>query len=60
MRREFLRLLLDTSGQDLIEYALLTAVIALAGAAGFQAISSAINGSYTGSNDAVQGLWEVP
>ena len=37
----------DEDGQDLIEYALLTALIAVAGILGFQAIGLAINASYT-------------
>ena len=52
------RLISDEDGQDLIEYALLTAVIALAGILGFQAISTAINASYTSWDTAVQDLWE--
>ena len=48
----------DEDGQDLIEYALLTALIAIAGILGFQAIGVAINGSYTSWDEAIQDLWE--
>ena len=50
----------DDAGQDLIEYALLVSFIALAGVAGYAAISSVMASSYTGGNTAVQDLWEVP
>jgi Flp pilus assembly pilin Flp len=50
----------EERGQDLIEYALLTAFIALAGLAGFNAISDVMGATYTGGNTAVQDLWEVP
>jgi len=36
------RLLLDEAGQDVVEYALLTAGIALAGLAGFDSLRSAL------------------
>jgi Flp pilus assembly pilin Flp len=54
------RWLNDESGQDLIEYALLVAFIAFAGVAGFNFISSVLSGTYTGWNNGVQDLWEVP
>jgi Flp pilus assembly pilin Flp len=60
MRQQFHRWLSDEAGQDLIEYALLAAFVALACIAGFNAISGAIGGTYTNSNTAVQDLWEVP
>jgi len=50
----------DDAGQDLIEYALLVSFIALAGVAGYLAISGVMASSYTGGNTAVQDLWEVP
>jgi Flp pilus assembly pilin Flp len=50
----------DEDGQDLIEYALLTALIAIAGILGFQAIGVAINASYTSWDTANQLLWETP
>ena len=60
MRQRFASLLNDDSGQDLIEYALLATFIALAGIAGFSAISAAMGTTYTSGNTAVQDLWEVP
>lgn len=54
------RYLNDESGQDLIEYALLVAFVALAGVAGFNFIGSVLGGTYTGWNNGVQDLWEVP
>ena len=54
------RWLNDERGQDLVEYALLVAFIALAGVAGFNFIASVLGGTYTGWNNGVQDLWEVP
>ena len=54
------RWLHDENGQDLVEYALLVAFVALAGAAGFNFIGSVLGGAYTGGNTGVQDLWEVP
>jgi Flp pilus assembly pilin Flp len=53
-----LRCLADDEGQDLIEYTLLTATLAIAGLAAVTAIGAAINGVYTGWDAATQGLWE--
>ena len=60
MRCTLKRWIHDDAGQDLIEYALLVSFIALAGVAGYSAISSVMASSYTGGNTAVQDLWEVP
>lgn len=60
MRLRINRWLNDESGQDLVEYALLVAFIALAGVAGFNFISSVLGNTYTGWNTGVQDLWEVP
>ena len=54
------RLLVDDSGQDLIEYALLTAGIGLAGAAVWPAITAAVGTSYGNLDTRTQGLWRVP
>jgi Flp pilus assembly pilin Flp len=54
------RLIWDDGGQDLIEYALLTALVAIAGILGFQAIGLAINTSYTSWDTTNQDLWEPP
>jgi Flp pilus assembly pilin Flp len=50
----------DESGQDLIEYALLTAFLALAGYVGFTAVSGAQNGSYSSWDQSNWNLWQVP
>lgn len=54
------RLLRDEDGQDLIEYALLTASVALVSAAGLQAIIQAIDATYGSWDTGVQSLWEPP
>jgi Flp pilus assembly pilin Flp len=51
------RLLVEESAQDLLEYALLTAFIGLAGIAGFNGISAAIGSWYDSSNTAVNDKW---
>jgi Flp pilus assembly pilin Flp len=54
------RLLHDDRGQDLLEYALLSAFIGLAGLAALQAISATIGGWYVTSTSGVNGLAESP
>ena len=39
--------LLDESGQDLIEYALVVALVAFAATAGMQTLANGINGAFT-------------
>jgi Flp pilus assembly pilin Flp len=54
------RCLRDEGGQDLLEYALLSAFIGLAGLAAFDAMSGTI-GNYLGaSDDNVNNIWESP
>jgi Flp pilus assembly pilin Flp len=50
----------DETGQDLIEYALLTSAIGFAGAVAFNLLVSSINTVYTGWDNGVNSLWEVP
>ena len=50
----------DERGQDLIEYALLTGAIGLAGVAAWQAITTGIGTAYTGWDSGVQNIWEPP
>jgi Flp pilus assembly pilin Flp len=50
----------DESGQDQVEYALLTAVVVFAGLAGFDAIRAALGVAYTTWMGAINGLWESP
>jgi len=52
------RLLTDETGQDLVEYTLLTAAIALVGVAAFAAIGTAINGAYASWDTETQRIWE--
>ena len=54
------RLALDEDAQDLIEYALLSAFIGLAGLAALNGISAAIGVYYSTSNTSVNGLWNSP
>ena len=54
------RLLREDSAQDLLEYALLSVFIGLAGIAAFNGISAAIGDWYGTSNSNVNSLWESP
>lgn len=56
----FQRLWHEQSAQDVIEYALLTAFIGLAGLAAWGAIEDALGAAYTGFDTNTQGLWEPP
>ena len=54
------RLIRDEDGQDLVEYALLTGGIGLAGIAVWPAITAAVGVAYAGLDTRTQNLWEVP
>ena len=54
------RLLRDEDGQDVIEYALLTASIGLAGIATWPLIRVAIGITYGRLDTKTQDIWEVP
>ena len=54
------RLLREETGQDLIEYALLTAAIGFAGVVGINLLGAAINTTYASWDTSVNSLWEVP
>jgi Flp pilus assembly pilin Flp len=54
------RLLSEDDGQDIIEYALLTASIGLMGIATWPLISAGIGAAYQRLNTQTQNLWEVP
>ena len=54
------RLLVDDSGQDLIEYALLTAGLGLVGIAVWPAITAAVGVTYGNLDTRTQNLWRVP
>jgi Flp pilus assembly pilin Flp len=50
-------LAVEADGQDLIEYALLTAFIGFAGAAAWIVMQTGLGNAYSGFNDAVWDLW---
>lgn len=47
-------------GQDLIEYALLTAVIGLSSVAVYDLFSNALRAAYGAWDTGINGLWEPP
>jgi Flp pilus assembly pilin Flp len=54
------RLLFDEDGQDVIEYALLTASVGLMGIATWPLVAAGIGATYQRLNTQTQGVWEVP
>jgi Flp pilus assembly pilin Flp len=54
------RILHDERGQDLIEYALLTTVVALASVGVFGLIQNAIQAAYTSWNSGTNSIWQPP
>ncbi len=50
-----MRILLDEEGQDLIEYALVVALIAFAATAGMSSLAVAINTAFTGIGTTLTG-----
>ena len=54
------RLAHDEGGQDIVEYALLTAFFGLCALAAFASIQNALGVKYTGSSNGLQGLWDPP
>jgi Flp pilus assembly pilin Flp len=60
MKPALVRLLRDTSGQDLVEYALLTGVIGFAGLLIFDVILQAIGVTYGSWESSVDSLWDPP
>jgi Flp pilus assembly pilin Flp len=55
-----LRLIRDDDGQDVVEYALLTAAIGIASVATWPLIETGIKNSYNSINGRTQAKWEVP
>lgn len=51
-------LFVGDTGQDLVEYALLTMFIGLAGIAAWNAIEDTLGAAYAGYDTKSQGLWE--
>jgi Flp pilus assembly pilin Flp len=60
MTRHKFRLFADEQGQDLIEYALLTTVIAFASIAVFDLIRNSIAFAYTSWNTSANSNWYPP
>lgn len=54
------RLFADDSGQDLVEYALLTAAIGVVSAATWPIIATSIGTAYSSLDMNTQDLWEPP
>ena len=55
-----LRLADEDGGQDVVEYALLTAFFGLAALAAWTSIRDAVGSGYTRTTSGVQGLWDPP
>jgi Flp pilus assembly pilin Flp len=60
LRRAVRRLCGDDRGQDLIEYALLTAFIGVAGAAAFSLLATTMGSTYGSWDAGNQDLWTPP
>lgn len=58
--RRLRNLAIDDAGQDIIEYALLTAAIGVVGILAWQAITGGIGTAYQGWDSGTQSLWEPP
>lgn len=54
------RLLRDSTGQDLVEYAMLTGLVALLGAGAWALLESRLGARYAAYDAATQALWEPP
>jgi Flp pilus assembly pilin Flp len=52
------RLLFETDGQDMVEYALMTTFIGFAGAAAWNAMRTGLGNAYASFSGAVWNLWE--
>ncbi len=50
----------ETTGQDLVEYALLAALIGMAAVASAPLIETALSAAYVGWNQGTQDLWITP
>ena len=60
MGKLLMRLMREDDGQDLVEYALLTAAIGLAGVATWPLIEAGIGDAYRKFDRDTQNIWEVP
>ena len=54
------RFLVQDNGQDLVEYALLTAFIGFASLAALDLIGGALRATYTAWDGGINALWEPP
>ena len=54
------RFLCEERGQDVIEYALLSALIGVVGVIAWENISVGVKNAYLGWDTGVQGLWSPP
>ena len=50
----------DDTGQDIVEYALLTAFFGLCALVAWSTLGDALSASYTGTTSGVQDLWDPP
>jgi Flp pilus assembly pilin Flp len=60
MKRSMIRLWRESAGQDLVEYALLTAFIALTTVGGVALLTNALSAAYSAWDSGEQNLWEPP
>jgi Flp pilus assembly pilin Flp len=60
MLRVLRSLVADEEGQDLLEYALLAAFVALVSIPAVNAIHAALNGTYVSWNAAMLRCWQMP
>lgn len=58
MRQQLTRWLFEDDGQDLVEYVLLGATVALAGLVTMNAFGDVINAVYTSWDSGTQAVWE--
>ena len=58
MKELLVRMVLNDEGQDLIEYAVLTAFIGIAGMAAFNLIATTMNTTYGSWDTGINSLWE--
>ena len=59
-KRSFLELVYGDAGQDIVEYALLTAAIGIVGVLAWQSINGGIGTAYGGWDSGTQALWVPP
>jgi Flp pilus assembly pilin Flp len=58
MVRAIVRLVVDDKGQDLVEYALLSGIVGLAGILAFPIIAGKMSTAYTNWQSGAQTAWE--